>query len=65
MDIAGIATDYCVQTTAADAVRFGFGVRVLIDLTAGVAADTTAAAVQKMLSQGVEMLGGAPIKPFD
>jgi nicotinamidase/pyrazinamidase len=57
VDIAGIATDHCVRATAADAVRQGFGVRVLIDLTAGVAADTTADAVQEMVSEGVELVG--------
>ncbi len=29
VDIAGIATDYCVRATAADAARLGFAVRVL------------------------------------
>jgi nicotinamidase/pyrazinamidase len=57
VDIAGIATDHCVRATAADAARLGLAVRVLIDLTAGVAADTTAEAVQEMLSEGVELIG--------
>ena len=57
VDIAGIATDHCVRVTAADAARLGLGVRVLIDLTAGVAADTTAEAVQEMVSEGVELIG--------
>lgn len=57
VDIAGIATDHCVRATAADAVRLGLSVRVLIDLTAGVAADTTAEAVQEMASEGVELIG--------
>jgi len=57
VDIAGIATDHCVRATAADAVRLGLTVRVLIDLTAGVAADTTADAVQEMVSEGVELVG--------
>jgi nicotinamidase/pyrazinamidase len=57
VDIAGIATDHCVRATAADAARLGLTVRVLIDLTAGVAADTTAEAVQEMLSEGVELIG--------
>jgi nicotinamidase/pyrazinamidase len=65
VDIVGIATDYCVRATAADAVRLGFGVRVLIELTAGVASDTTAAAVQEMLSQGVEVLGGGAANPLE
>jgi nicotinamidase/pyrazinamidase len=60
VDIAGIATDYCVRATAADAVRAGFGVRVMIDLTAGVSAGGTAAAVQEMLARGVEVIGGGP-----
>jgi nicotinamidase/pyrazinamidase len=59
VDIAGIATDYCVRSTAADAVRLGFDVRVLIDLTAGVSADTTAAAVTEMRSRGVQLIGEA------
>jgi len=57
VDIAGIATDHCVRATAADAVRLGLATRVLIDLTAGVAADTTAEAVAEMVSSGVELVG--------
>jgi nicotinamidase/pyrazinamidase len=57
VDIAGIATDYCVRMTAADAVRLGLGVRVLVDLTAGVAAGTTDAALRELRSVGVELLG--------
>ncbi len=40
VDIVGIATDYCVRRTAEDAARAGLATRVLIDLTAGVAADS-------------------------
>lgn len=57
VDIAGIATDYCVRATAADAVRLGFGVRLLADLTAGVNADTTAEAIEEMTAAGVEVKG--------
>ena len=57
VDIAGIATDHCVRATAADAVRAGFTTRVLMDLTAGVAADTTADAVREMVSEGVDLVG--------
>jgi nicotinamidase/pyrazinamidase len=57
VDIAGIATDYCVRMTAADAIRLGFAVRVLTDLTAGVAADSTAAALAEMRSGGAELIG--------
>jgi nicotinamidase/pyrazinamidase len=34
--IAGIATDYCVRTTALDAVQAGIAVRVLQDAVAGI-----------------------------
>ena len=56
VDIVGIATDYCVRATAADALRAGFTTRVLVDLTAGVAPDSTAAALDEMRSAGVELV---------
>lgn len=59
VDIAGIATDYCVKMTALDAVRLGFDVRVLIDLTAGVGPATTAEAVRQLRSLGVELIGAS------
>jgi len=34
--VAGLATDYCVQATAADAVRLGFATTVLTDAVAAV-----------------------------
>lgn len=58
VDIVGIATDYCVRATAEDAVRSGFATRVLVDLTAGVAEDTSAAALDDMRSRGVELVEG-------
>ena len=57
MDIATSRLITRVRATAADAVRLGLSVRVLIDLTAGVAADTTAEAVQEMASEGVKLIG--------
>ncbi len=57
VDVVGIATDYCVQATAADAVRAGFATRVLLDLTAGVAPESTARAVEDLRSAGVELTG--------
>jgi nicotinamidase/pyrazinamidase len=53
VDIVGIATDYCVRATALDAVREQFTTTVLLDLTAGVAADTSASAVEEMRAEGV------------
>jgi nicotinamidase/pyrazinamidase len=58
IDIAGIATDYCVRATAEDAARAGFATRVLVDLTAGIAPDTTAAALDDMRTCGVELVAG-------
>jgi nicotinamidase/pyrazinamidase len=55
VDIVGIATDYCVQATAADAVQAGFETRVLLDLTAGVAPESTTTAVEGMRAAGVEI----------
>ena len=56
VDIAGIATDYCVRATAGDAARAGFATRVLVDLTAGVSPDSTAAALDEMRGIGVELV---------
>src|SRR3982751_3584647 len=42
VDVCGIATDYCVRATALDAVAAGFSTRLLVDLAAGVAPETTA-----------------------
>ncbi len=55
VDIAGIATDYCVRATALDAARLGFRTRVLIDLTAGVAEDTSAAAIAEFRVAGIQI----------
>ena len=55
VDVAGIATDYCVKATAADAVAAGFTTRVLLDLTAGVSPTTTAEAVEALSAAGVEI----------
>jgi nicotinamidase/pyrazinamidase len=58
VDVAGIATDYCVRATAADAVAAGFSTRLLLGLTAGVAPATTQAAVAELRGLGVEISGG-------
>lgn len=53
VDVVGIATDYCVRATASDAAANGFTTRVLLDLTAGVAAESTAKAVEDLRVAGV------------
>ena len=57
VDIVGIATDHCVRATALDAARHGFATRVLLDLTAGVAPQTTEQALSEMKAAGVELTG--------
>ncbi|GMA85891.1 hypothetical protein GCM10025868_11410 [Angustibacter aerolatus] len=47
VDVVGIATDHCVRATALDAVAAGFTTRVLLDLTAGVARETTDRALEQ------------------
>ena len=55
VDVVGIATDYCVKATAADAVAAGFATQVLLNLTAGVSPTTTAEAVDALRAAGVEV----------
>ena len=57
LDVAGIATDYCVQATALDAAREGFATRVLLHLTAGVDPVTTGEAVAALRDAGVALAG--------
>jgi nicotinamidase/pyrazinamidase len=56
VDIVGIATDHCVLATALDAAREGFAATVLLDFTAGVRPDTTAAAIDAMRAAGVTLV---------
>ncbi|WP_326642617.1 isochorismatase family protein [Nonomuraea fuscirosea] len=60
LDVVGIATDHCVKATALDGARAGFTVRVLLDYTAGVAADTTRTALDELRQAGVT-LSGEPV----
>ncbi len=57
VDVVGIATDYCVRATAADAAAAGFTTRVLLNLTAGVSPTTTADALDALRAAGVEVTG--------
>ncbi|NGO75184.1 isochorismatase family protein [Streptomyces sp. YC504] len=60
VDVVGIATDHCVRATALDAAREGFRTQVLLDLTAGVAKDSTERALEELRAAGVE-LSGKPV----
>jgi nicotinamidase/pyrazinamidase len=46
-----------VHATAADAARAGFSTRVLLDLTAGVAPDSTTEAIEDLRAANVELTG--------
>ena len=56
IDVVGIATDYCVLASATDARDAGFEVRVIPELTAGVAAESTAAALVSMKESGCQLV---------
>ena len=63
VDVVGIATDHCVRATALDAAEEGFETTVLLDLTAGVARQTTDAALAQLAEAGVELTGTPVVLP--
>jgi nicotinamidase/pyrazinamidase len=54
--VAGIATDYCVLASARDALAAGREVAVLTDLVAGVAPESSKAALGELAAAGAELL---------
>ena len=56
IDVVGIATDYCVRASALDALELGRHVRVLTDLVAGVAPESSAAALAELGHAGAEII---------
>ncbi len=56
IDVAGIATDYCVRASALDALAHGQHVRVLTGLVAGVAATSSEAALAELAHAGAELV---------
>jgi nicotinamidase/pyrazinamidase len=57
VDIVGIATDHCVRVTALDASRAGLRTKVLLDMTAGVAKETTERALSQLRTADVTLVG--------
>jgi len=55
VDVVGIATDYCVRASALDAIASGRHVRVIDDLVAGVAPESSAAALREVKIAGGEI----------
>lgn len=54
-DVVGIATDHCVRASALDAIAHGIRIRVLTDLVAGVAEESSAAALAELAHAGAEL----------
>jgi nicotinamidase/pyrazinamidase len=52
----GIATDYCVKSTAIDGAKLGFDVTVVKDLCRGIDPKTSDKAVQDMTQAGVKVV---------
>jgi len=57
VDVTGIATDHCVRASALDALHAGVRVRVLSGLVAGVAPESSAAALAELAEAGAEIVG--------
>jgi len=56
VDVVGIATDYCVLASALDVLSSDRKVRVLSDLVAGVAPESSAAALERLAAEGAEVV---------
>lgn len=55
VDIVGLATDYCVKASALDAIALGLNVRVLVDLVAGVAAESSQESLRELEAAGATL----------
>ncbi|UOQ89941.1 isochorismatase family protein [Agromyces endophyticus] len=65
VDVVGIATDYCVRASALDALEHGQHVRVLTDLVAGVAAESSAAALAELGHAGATIADSGAVGATD
>lgn len=57
IDVVGIATDHCVRATALDSLAHELDTTVLLDLTAGVAPETTKTALEQLRAAGATLRG--------
>jgi nicotinamidase/pyrazinamidase len=62
IDVAGLATDYCVRASALDAIEHGRKVRVLTDLVAGVDAASSEAALAELAHAGAELISSQQVE---
>ncbi|MGR0220589.1 isochorismatase family protein [Agromyces sp. ZXT2-6] len=65
VDVVGIATDHCVRASALDALEHGQHVRVLSDLIAGVAAETSEAALAELGHAGAAIIASGEASGAD
>jgi len=56
VDIVGIATDYCVRSSALDAADFGLRTRVLSALSAGISPESVAKTFDELAAANVEVV---------
>lgn len=57
LDCAGVATDYCLGSSARDAARFCGNVRVLLNCVAGINQDSVAGMLASLREAGVVLVG--------
>ena len=55
VDVVGIATDYCVRASALDSLAAGLHVRVIDDLIAGVAPESSVVALREVAAAGADI----------
>ena len=63
LDVCGLATDYCVSASAIDAATMlpGTRIRFIEDASRGIDASTVAAAREKMLAAGIEIITSSAV----
>ena len=65
VDVVGLATDYCVRASALDALEHGQHVRVLTDLVAGVAPESSSAALAELGHAGAVLMASDAVGSED
>ncbi len=61
VDVVGLVESHCVKHTALDAVKAGFGARVLTDLTIPVSPEQGEAARRELAAAGVDLTPSAAL----
>jgi nicotinamidase/pyrazinamidase len=56
IDVAGLATDYCVRASALDALQHGRHVRIITDLVAGVSPEASREAISELARAGADLV---------